>query len=59
MEIANAMFALITGMVLSVGLALMLEKAMFRGVMRLMIASPMMARARSTRVIAPSSNRVM
>ena len=43
------MFALITGMTISVGLALMLEKAMFRGVMRLMIASPMMARARSNR----------
>jgi hypothetical protein len=48
-ETVNAMFALMTGMAMSVGLALMLEKAMFRGVMRLMIASPMMARARSNR----------
>lgn len=59
METANAMFALITGMAISVGLALMLEKAMFRGVMRLMIASPMMAKVRSNRSIASSSDRVM
>lgn len=59
METANAMFALVTGMTISVGLALMLEKAMFRGVMRLMIASPMMARARSNRSIRPSSHRVI
>jgi hypothetical protein len=46
MENLNSMFALITGMAISVGLALMLEKAMFRGVMRLMIATPMMRRTR-------------
>ena len=44
METVNTMFALITGMAISVGLALLLEKATFRGVMRLMIASPMMER---------------
>lgn len=51
MENVNAMFALITGMAISVSLALLLEKAMFRGVMRMMIASPMMAKARSQRMI--------
>ena len=47
MENLNAMFALITGMAISVSLALLLEKAMFRGVMRMMIASPMMARSQA------------
>ncbi len=47
METVNTMFALITGMAISVGLALLLEKATFRGVMRLMIATPMMARRKS------------
>jgi hypothetical protein len=47
MENLNAMFALITGMAVSVSLALLLEKAMFRGIMRMMIATPMMARRRS------------
>jgi len=47
METVNTMFALITGMAISVGLALLLEKATFRGVMRLMIASPMMERRKA------------
>jgi hypothetical protein len=47
MENLNSMFGLITGMAISVALALMLEKAMFRGVMRLMITTPMMRRARN------------
>jgi hypothetical protein len=54
MENLITMFALITGMAISVSLALLLEKAMFRGVMRMMIATPMMARARSNRVFEPS-----
>lgn len=47
MENLNTMFALISGMAISVSLALLLEKAMFRGVMHLMIATPMMARQRA------------
>jgi hypothetical protein len=46
MENVNVMFALITGMAISVSLALLLEKAVFTGVMRMMVATPMMAKAR-------------
>ena len=46
MENVNAMFALITGMAISVGLALLLERAVFTGMMRVMVATPMMAKAR-------------
>ena len=46
MENVNMMFALITGMAISVGLALLLEKAVFTSVMRLMVATPALARSR-------------
>lgn len=48
MENVNAMFALITGMAISVSLALLLEKAVFTSVMRLMVATPAMARRKET-----------
>ena len=52
METINTMFALISGMAISVALALALQKAMLRTVMRVMVASPMMARrAKNNRII--------
>ena len=50
MENVNAMFALITGMAISVSLALLLEKAVFTGVMRMMapFMSGMMRRRNAT-----------
>lgn len=55
MENVNTMFALITGMAISVSLALLLEKAVFTSVMRLMVATPAMARNRERRRLIGSS----
>jgi hypothetical protein len=60
MENVNAMFALITGMAISVSLALLLEKAVFTSVMRMMVATPAMARNRERhRLIGSSADRAI
>jgi hypothetical protein len=60
MENVNTMFALITGMAISVSLALVLEKAVFTSVMRMMVSTPRMSRNRERqRLVGPSVDRAI
>jgi hypothetical protein len=58
MENVNAMFALMAGMAISVSLALLLEKAVFTSVMRMMMSTPMMTGSRERhRPLGSSTDR--